>query len=195
MAILRAASLGALPLAALADRFGRHRVLYACAVAGLCVTASAALSPSYWWFVALFALARPALSATNILTGVVTAELTSPRSRATALVDRVGGRGGGCGDVGRGPWGPARAQRVPDPVRHRDRRGRTRRLAVRRLPETHGALADTSHAPRLGSIPTAIRSRLAVVMAVTAAVGAISGPAGGFAFVYWRTTWVSTPRR
>ena len=64
LAVLRAASLAALPISALADRVGRRRVLYVCGVVGLCVTASASLSPGFWWFVALFALARPALSAT-----------------------------------------------------------------------------------------------------------------------------------
>ena len=57
-------------------------------------------------------------------------------------------------------------------------------LLVRRLPETHGATHDRTHAPRLGAIPRELRGRLAIVMGVTAAIGAISGPAGGFAFVY-----------
>ncbi|HEV3329181.1 MAG TPA: MFS transporter [Acidimicrobiales bacterium] len=184
IAILRAASLFALPLCALADRVGRHRVLFVCGVAGLCITAGAALSPGYWWFVALFAIARPLLSATNIVTSVVTAELTSPRTRATALSIVTAGAALGAGvsvivhGFFRGPNGfrilfasaliPALAVA----------------LLVRRLPETHGATHDGAHAPRLGAIPRELRGRLAIVMGVTAAIGAISGPAGGFAFVY-----------
>lgn len=184
IAILRAASLLALPLCALADRVGRHRVLYVCGVAGLCITAGAALSPGYWWFVALFAIARPLLTATNIVTSVVTAELTSPKTRATALSIVTAGAAVGAGvsvivhGFFRGPNGfrilfasallPAIAVA----------------LLVRRLPETHGASHDATHAPRLGAIPKELRGRLAIVMGVTAAIGAISGPAGGFAFVY-----------
>jgi MFS family permease len=186
--ILRAASLAALPLCALADRVGRHRVLLACGVTGLCLTASAALSPGYWWFVVLFALARPLLSATNIVSSVVTAELTSPKSRATALSIVTAGAAVGAGmsvivhGLFRGPDGfrvlfataliPAAAVAV----------------LARRLPETHGAVHGAvhggGHAPRLGAIPSELRGRLAIVMAVTGVIGMISGPAGGFAFVY-----------
>jgi predicted MFS family arabinose efflux permease len=51
--------LGSLPLAGLADWLGRRRVLLGCTAFRLAVSALAALSPSYWWFVALFALGRP----------------------------------------------------------------------------------------------------------------------------------------
>ena len=207
IAILRLASLAALPLAALADRLGRHRVLMACGVAGLCITASAALSPGYWWFVAIFALARPLLSAANIVTSVVTAELTSPKGRATALAIVTAGAALGAGvsvlvhGAVRGPNGFRilfATALIPAVLVW---------LLVRRLPETHGPAHDASHAdgssepasraaggvhaevpgshaPRLGAIPHELRGRLAIVMGVTAILGAISGPAGGFAFVY-----------
>jgi len=185
--ILRLASLASLPLAALADRAGRHRVLLGCGVAGLCVTASAALSPSYWWFVALFAIARPMLSAANILSTVVTAELTSPRGRATALAIITAGAAVGAGlsvivhGFARGPSGFRvlfATALVPAAIVW---------WLVRRLPETHGAvhhLDHEHHAPRLGAIPQELRGRLGIVMGITAAASAISGPAGGFAFVY-----------
>src|SRR6266536_3482159 len=48
-------------------------------------TASAALSPTFWWFVAIFALGRPLLSATNTVAGVVAAEETASRDRAKAI--------------------------------------------------------------------------------------------------------------
>jgi DHA1 family bicyclomycin/chloramphenicol resistance-like MFS transporter len=186
IAILRLASLGALPLASLADRLGRHRVLMACGVTGLCVTAAASLSPGYWWFVAIFALARPALTAANILTSVVAAELSSPRGRATALAVVVAGAAAGAGlsvlvhGAVKGPNGFRilfATALVPAALVW---------WLVRRLPETHGPRHEHpgTHAPRLGAIPRELRHRLGVVMAVTAALGAISGPAGGFAFVY-----------
>jgi MFS family permease len=59
LAAIRLASVAGLPLAALADRAGRRPVLLGCVAAGLGVTALAALSPGYWWFVALLAAARP----------------------------------------------------------------------------------------------------------------------------------------
>ena len=59
LAIVRLASLASLPLAALADSYGRRRMLLGCVTGGLAVTALAALSPGYWWFVALFAFGRP----------------------------------------------------------------------------------------------------------------------------------------
>lgn len=182
--ILRAASLAALPLAALADRIGRHRVLFACGVAGLCVTASAALSPGYWWFVALFAIARPLLSTMSTLTGVVTAELSSPRGRATALAVVTAGAAVGAGlsavvhGLVRGPdafrilFGTAV---IPAALVA---------ILVPKVPETSDEASEAAASPRLGAIPRELRGRLAIVMAVTAAAGAISGPASGLAFVY-----------
>ncbi len=58
LAIIRLASLGGLPLTALADRFGRHRMLVLSVGLGLCATVLAAASPGYWWFVVIFALGR-----------------------------------------------------------------------------------------------------------------------------------------
>jgi len=184
LAVLRVASLGVLPLASLADRLGRRRVLYACGVVGLLVTASAALSPTYWWFVALFALARPMLSTSNTLASVMTAELSDARSRVTALMVVAAGAGIGVGCSAilhgflRGPDGfrvlfatalvPAAALAV----------------LVPKLRETRGDAPRAAHAARLGAIPRALRGRLAIVMGVVAVIGAISGPANGFAFVY-----------
>src|SRR6202020_3158839 len=51
LAIMRLASLGALPITGLADRFGRRRVLLVAAGLGLAMTAAAAASPRYSWFV------------------------------------------------------------------------------------------------------------------------------------------------
>lgn len=50
---MRLASLGALPVIGLADRFGRRMLLLVTVGAGLAMTARAAASPSYRWFVAI----------------------------------------------------------------------------------------------------------------------------------------------
>lgn len=88
LAIIRLASLGALPLAGLADRVGRRRVIITSCLSGLAVTITTAATPTYWWFVAVFALARPLLAATNALAAVIAAEETRSvdRSKAIALV-------------------------------------------------------------------------------------------------------------
>ncbi|HEY7607475.1 MAG TPA: MFS transporter, partial [Actinomycetes bacterium] len=97
LGIIRLAGLGSLPLAGLADRLGRRRVLLGCTAAGLAVSALAALSPSYWWFVALFALGRPLLSATNTVSGVIAAEETRSGDRAKAIALVTAGWGAGTG--------------------------------------------------------------------------------------------------
>ena len=82
LAIMRLASLGALPITGLADRFGRRTMLLVTVGLGLAMTAAAAASPSYWWFVAIFASGRPLLSATNALAQVTAAEETGSADRA-----------------------------------------------------------------------------------------------------------------
>src|SRR5918996_605046 len=67
LAIIRFASLGALPLSSAADRIGRRTVMLWCTAAGLALTAMAAISPSFWWFVAIVAIRRPRLTAANAL--------------------------------------------------------------------------------------------------------------------------------
>ena len=95
LAVLRLASLGGLPLAGLADRFGRRRIMLVTCALGLGLTAVSALSPTYWWFVAIFALGRPLLSATSGVAQVSVAEETSssrPRPRGSPRRGRVRSR-------------------------------------------------------------------------------------------------------
>jgi MFS family permease len=111
LGIIRLAALGSLPLAALAalaDRVGRRRIMLGCTVLGLAVTAVAALSPGYWWFVALFALGRPLLAGTNAISGVIAAEETRSRDRAKAIALVAAAWGGGTGLIAvvRGVAGP-----------------------------------------------------------------------------------------
>jgi MFS family permease len=85
LAVIRLASIGSLPLAGMADRFGRKLTLLGCVAFGLALTATAALSPTFWWFVTIFALGRPLLSASNTVSGVIAAEETTSRDRAKAI--------------------------------------------------------------------------------------------------------------
>ncbi|MBS3940030.1 MAG: MFS transporter, partial [Actinobacteria bacterium] len=106
LALIRLASLLSLPAAALADRFGRRNLLLTLAAIGLTLTSVAALAPGFWWYVALVALARPALSTVNALAGVVAAEETTSkdRSAAIALITAAYGLGAGVVSVARGAW-------------------------------------------------------------------------------------------
>ncbi len=104
LSVIRLASLGSLPIAAQADRFGRRSVLLTVATTGLALSAVSALAPTFWFYVALVALARPALTAVNALAGVVAAEESRAvgRSSAIALIAAAYGLGAGIIAVGRG---------------------------------------------------------------------------------------------
>ena len=183
LAVLRLSSLAALPLSSLADRWGRTRVLQRTLLIGLLATASAAFSPTYWFFVLCFALARPLLSAASTLVQVVTVELSSSSHRIHRLVIMAAGAGVGAGlsavlhGLIRGPdsfrWLFALAL-VPVVVVG---------PLLRRVPEPrhHSIDAPLAH---LGAIPNGARGRLGIVAAVAFTVGMITGPANGFAFVY-----------
>ena len=183
LATLRVASLAALPLASLADRWGRTRILQRTLTLGLVGTALASLSPSYWFFVMCFAVARPLLSAASTLVLVITVELSSMNKRIHRLVIMAAGAGCGAGlsavlhGVIRGPnsfrWLFALTlvpvfvvvpmlHSVPEPTRHSDD-----------VPLAH-----------LGAVPRPLRGRLGIVATVAFAVGLVTGPANGFAFVY-----------
>ena len=97
LAIIRLASLGGLPIASSADRLGRRPVLLGTAAVGLCCTAASSLTPTYWWFVAVFACGRPFLSATNGLAGVMAAEESDTRHRPAAIALVAAGYGIGAG--------------------------------------------------------------------------------------------------
>jgi MFS family permease len=187
LAIIRLASIFCLPLAGLADRVGRRVTLLVFCGLGLLLTASAALSPTYWWFVALFALSRPFLTATDTVGEVAAAEQTASvdRTKAIALVAAAYGLGAGLialsrgvlGDVGfRGVFAlallpllvlPFAASRVREPDRYRT-----------------AAAAEVKPFPVLGAVGARYRSRLLVLVAVTFAVAVITGPANSFIFLY-----------
>jgi MFS family permease len=193
LAIVRLASLASLPLAAMADSHGRRRVLLGCVTGGLAVTALAALSPGYWWFVALFALGRPLLTATNAVAVVVAAEETETRQRAKAVGLMTAGYGIGAGLTAlvRGVAGdglgfrglfalalvplaamPLLARRLEEPDRYQ-------RLRAATDPE----LAATRPAV-LGRVRADLRPRLWLVATLAFSIAFVTGPMNTFLFVY-----------
>ena len=188
LAIMRLASLGALPLTGLADRFGRRTMLLLTVGLGLVMTAVAAASPSYWWFVAIFAAGRPLLSATNALAQVSAAELTGAADRAKAVALIAAGYGTGAGVVAivhslasrligfRGVFVLALVPLTLMPLLWRWIK-EPERFAV--------TAAGSEHAiPVLGAVAAPFRRRLAVIVALAFAVSVITGPANSFVFLF-----------
>jgi len=189
LAILRLASFGGLPLSALADRVGRRVMLIATCAVGLAFTVAASASPGYWWFVVIFALGRPLLSATNALAQVGAAEETAShdRARAIALVAAGYGVGSGLTAVIHGlaenvlgfrgvfvlavvPLGAIFLIRrwLVEPDRYTVEAARV------------GGQARAG----LGAVGRAYRRRLLLVTGLAFAVAVITGPANSFIFVY-----------
>jgi MFS family permease len=193
LAIVRLASLASLPLAALADGYGRRRMLLGCVSGGLAVTALAALSPGYWWFVALFAIGRPMLSATNAIAVVVAAEETETRDRAKAVALMTAGYGIGAGLTAliRGAAGEGLGFRglfalalvplatIPLLARRLEEPDRYQRLRAAEDPE----LAAT-RPPVLGRVRADLRPRLWLLAILAFAIAFVTGPMNTFLFVY-----------
>lgn len=188
LAILRLASLGALPLAGFADRLGRRRVLVASCAIGLVLTIAAAASPSYWWFVAIFALGRPLLSTTTAIAQVSAAEETSStdRAKAVALVAAGYGVGSGLTAVIHGLAGGALGFRgvfalaaVPLLLLP---------LAMRHLtePDRFAVAREQAEPPAavLGAVGREHLGRLLLVLGLAFAVSLVTGPANSFVYIY-----------
>ena len=196
LAIIRMASLGALPLAALADRAGRRRVVLICTAIGLSFTVGAAFSPSFWWFVAIFALGRPLLSATNAVAGVIAAEETQlqDRSKAIALIGAAYGVGAGLTAVVRGAAADVLGFRgvfalaiVPLLLLP---------VAARRLGESrrYSALDHGVRMRVLAPVPRGdLRVRLALLATLMGAIGLVTGPANMFLFYFAESVQGITP--
>ncbi len=188
LAVLRLASLGGLTLAGLADRFGRRRMMLGTCAAGLALTAVSAISPTYWWFVALFARGRPQLSATTGVAQVTAAEETSTSQRAKAIALIAAGYGVGSGliaivhSLGSTTLGfrgvvllalvplaalPFIARWIVEPDRFKIE-----------------AAAKEHPLPVLGAIGPRFRRRLLIVLIITFAVSLVTGPANSFFFLY-----------
>lgn len=188
LAVIRLASLGSLPLIGAADRLGRRRVILVVTIAGLAFTVVAGASPAYWWFVAVFALGRPLLSATNALAGVMAAEETGARDRAAAVAMVAAGYGVGAGlsavvhslasgSLGfRGIFALAVVPLVAV-------------LLLRRWVEepSRFMVADAAPdhpTPVLGAVGAAYRGRVVVLCLITFTISVVSGPANSFVFLY-----------
>lgn len=206
LAVIRLASLGALPIAGLADRFGRRRVMLSSLGTGLALTALAALSPGYWWFVAIVALGRPMLSGADAVSQVIAAEQTDADNRALGVALVAAGYGVGAGltailhSVGLGRLGfrglfalslvplaglllvrrwvaePDRYTAVATP----DRPGADTR--------TGAAAPPAAGRPRpllvFGAVGRRFRRRLVFVALLAFAVSVVTGPANSFVFLY-----------
>ena len=199
LAILRLASLGGLPLSGLADRVGRRTVLVATCALGLAFTVLAAFSPGYWWFVVIFALGRPLLSATNAVAQVSAAEETASSDRAKAIALIAAGYGVGTGltavinGLGKNTLGfrglfalsvvPLLAiffirRWLVEPGRFA-----VSAAAIRKpIPVFGWARAFAYGIP--GAIAPEFRRRLVTVSSIAFAVGIVTGPANSFIFVY-----------
>ena len=188
LAIMRLASLGALPITGLADRFGRRTMLLVTVGLGLAMTGLAAASPSYWWFVAIFASGRPLLSATNALAQVTAAEYTGSADRAKAVAFIAAGYGTGAGLVAivhslasrligfRGVFVLALVPLALMPLLWRWIE-EPDRFAV-------AAAASEHPVPVLGAVAAPFRRRLAVVVILAFAISVITGPANSFVFLF-----------
>src|SRR5580704_3615028 len=188
LAIMRLASLGALPITGLADDFGRRRMLLITVGAGLALTVLAAASPSYWWFVAIFACGRPLLSASNGLAQVIAAEQTASAERAKAVALIAAGYGTGAGVIAivhslaastlgfRGVFVLALVPLALLPLLWRWIEEPDRFIV---------AAAGSGHPiPVLDAVAKPFRRRLAVIVVLAFAVSVITGPANSFVFLF-----------
>jgi MFS family permease len=188
LAIMRLASLGALPVIGLADRLGRRRMLLATVGIGLALTALAAASPTYWWFVAIFACGRPVLAATNGLAQVTAAEQTASADRAKAVALIAAGYGAGAGVIAivhslaasalgfRGVFVLALVPLALLPLLWR---------WIEEPDRFTVAAAGPEHpVPVLDAVARPFRQRLAVIVVLGFAVSVITGPANSFVFLF-----------
>ena len=186
LAVIRLAALAGLPLAAAADRLGRRRTLIGCVAVGLAFTALSALSPGYWWFVVIFAVGRPFLSATNALASVCAAEETATANRSCAVALVAAGYGLGAGLTAfihglahsvLGFRGIVALALVPLVLL---------RFLARSVeePDRFAREVGRAHLPVLAAVGPEFRARLAVVALLTFALSVITGPANSFVFLY-----------
>jgi MFS family permease len=193
LAIIRLSSLASLPAAALADRFGRRTLLLAAATTGLTLTSVAAFSPGFWWYVALVALARPALSTVNALAGVVGAEETSARDRsaAIALITAAYGLGAGLVSIARGvlPGEPSfrvvtAFALVPLVLLP---------LLARRVREPSIAKRSEHARGVPGAVPRGLRRPVALLAVLTGVLALATGPGFTYLFVYGEQVLGASP--
>lgn len=193
LAVIRLASLGSLPAAALADRIGRRSVLLTVATIGLALTSMAALAPGFWWYVALVAMARPALSTVNALSGVVAAEEARSRDRsaALALIAAAYGLGAGTIAVGRGVLPGEPSFRVVMafaliPLLLLP-------LLARKIREPRISADRVTAVGLPGRIPRRYTARVVLLAALTGSIALATGPGFTFLFVYGEQVLGASP--
>ena len=171
----------------MADRIGRRSTLVVTCAIGLTFTVAAALSPSYWWFVAIFALGRPFLTATGGVAQVSAAELTDSHDRAKAVALVAAGYGFGAGLLAvvhslasgtlgfRGVFALAVVPLVLLPW-----------LARRVVEPDRFVQTDRSDyaPPVIGPVERRFRGRLLLVCAIAFAISVMTGPANSLVFAY-----------
>jgi MFS family permease len=188
LAVIRLASLGGMPLAGWADQVGRRRVLLIACGLGLAATAASAVAPGYWWFVIVFALGRPLLSAASAVAQVQAAELTGSGQRASAVALVAAGYAVGAGATAviyglagstlgyRGILVLALVPLVGLP------------FAARWVTEpdrfVQAATRQARRRPVMGAVARPYRAKLAVVTTLAFSLGLITGPANTFVFLY-----------
>ena len=184
LALIRLTSLAALPVSSVADRVGRQRVLVAMSVVGLGLTTFAALAPGFWWYVALVALARPALSGVNAVAGVVASEETraKDRSAAIALVTAAYGVGAGLIVVGRAALGDLATFRIVTAAAVLPLLALP--LIVRGTREPRIARDRLREGGMLGAVPRPYVRSVALLSVLSGLIALATGPAFSFLFVY-----------
>jgi MFS family permease len=165
-------------------------LILACASLGLALTGTAAFTPGFWWFVAVLALARPLLSATNAVAIVVGAEVTKTKSRSTAVAVI-----GATYAVGSGI--PALLRGVVDDLGFRPLFALAFVIlaivpfGTRRLKETdlfkRLARPEPGQIRRGGALSPDLRSRLLILALLTALAALVTGPANTFVFYFAET--------
>ncbi|MTV25909.1 MFS transporter [Nitriliruptoraceae bacterium ZYF776] len=193
-AIVRLSSLGSLPAAALADRFGRRRLLLTLSAIGLALTSIAAASPGFWFYVALVALARPMVSAVNAVAGVVAAEETraTTRSWAIALVTAAYGVGAGIVSLAR--------TALPGEPSFRLVSGLAivplllLPLLARYVREPPiASRAEHASAGLPGAVPAGLRGRVLLLAVLAGSIGLATGPGFSYLFVYGESVLGASP--
>jgi MFS family permease len=202
LSIIRLASLASLPISGSADRLGRRRVLLFACAGGLALTALSSASPSFWWFVAGFALARPLLSTTNAVAGVVAAEETRSVDRAKAIgrITAAYGVGAGLTALLRGAFGEALGFRllfllalvplllIPLVARLLEE---PERFEVLRTAGVGGRVS--TRRSLLSVLRPDLRPRIVVLALLTFMIAFVSSPLVGYLFVYGENVLGMTP--
>jgi Na+/melibiose symporter-like transporter len=129
-------------------------------------------------------MARPLLSASNILVQVVQAEVSTDATRVSRLAWIAAGAGGGIGlsAIAHSVLGGADGFRIQFGLALIPALGAW--WLLRHVREPHSTSSADDMVSRLGRVPSAYRVRLVALCVVAGIVGIITGPANSFAFVY-----------